>query len=234
MKVPGRIFKTAIVVSGMLLMYNACKKTEVNVSNANLKVLNLSPDAPGLDLYINSKLVASNIPFADSTAYDSTAPGTYFAEIKKNGQTDALFNFTTTLPPSRYYTLFTVGMIDQLRPVLIEDERVADTSISKIRFFHFVPNGDTMNVYFLDTDTTSRLTYTKRRFSDQDSTTNLQQYAGMIADTCRIYIQNSRDSSTIYTSEKMIFQKGKLYTFYLQGLKGATGATAMKLKEIQQ
>jgi len=233
MKFTGRVYKIIATTLLAAILYFACKKTEVTVNEANIKVINASPGAPGLDLHINGKLVAQNVRYADSTAYDSTSPGTYATHVTETGQTKALFNFIATLSPSRYYTMFSVGKYPSLNLAVIEDKFFRDTTVSKVRFFNFVPNGDTVDVLIRTSDDTLYV-FPKRRFNDQDSMANLQVFTSIPADTCNILIRKSRDSSTLYTTGDILFPLGTFHTFYLEGLKGGAGINALSLKHIRQ
>lgn len=233
MKFTGKSYKIIATIILAAVLYFACKKTEVTVNEANIKMINVAPGSPGLDLHINGKLVAKNIRYADSTAYDSTSPGTYATQLTETGQTKALFNFIATLSPSRFYTVFSVGQYPSLKLSFIEDKFFRDTTVSKVRFFNFVPNGDTVDV-LIRTSHDTLYTFPKRRFNDQDSIANLQLFTSMRADTCNILIRKSRDSSTVYTTGDILFPLGTFHTFYLEGLKGGAGINALSLKHIRQ
>jgi len=233
MKFTGRSYKIIAAALLVAVLYFACKKTEVTVNDANIKMINASPDAPGLDLHINSKLVAQNVQYADSTAYDSTSPGTYATQVTETGQTNALFNFIATLSPSRFYTVFSVGQYPSLKLSIIEDKFFVDTTVAKVRFFNFVPNGDTVDVLIRTADDTLQ-TFLSRRFNDQDSTASLQLFTSMAADTCNLLIRRSRDSATLYTTGDILFPLGTFHTFYLEGLKNGTGKDTLSLKYIRQ
>jgi len=233
MKFTGRVYKIIATTLLAAILYFACKKTEVTVNEANIKMINASPGSPGLDLHINGKLVAQNVQYADSTTYDSTSPGTYATQVTETGQTKALFNFIATLSPSRYYTVFSVGNYSSLKLSIVEDKFFRDTTVAKVRFFNFVPNGDTVDV-LIRTSHDTLYTFPKRRFNDQDSTANLQVFTSMRADTCNILIRKSRDSSKLYTTGNILFPKGTFHTFYFQGLKGGTGKDTLSLKHIRQ
>ena len=233
MKFTGKAYTITATAIMVAVLYFACKKTEVTVNEANIKMINVSPGAPGLDLHINDKLVAKNVQYADSTAYDSTSTGTYATQVTETGQTKALFNFIATLSPSRYYTTFSVGQYPSLKLSIIEDKFFLDTTVSKVRFFNFVPNGDTVDV-LIRTSEDTLYTFAKRRFNDQDSTANLQVFTSIRADTCNILIRKSRDSSTLLTTGNILFPLGTFHTFYLQGLKNGSGNNALSLKHISQ
>lgn len=61
-------------------------RNDMNISY--VRVLNASPDAPAVDIYINGGLIFKNIKFKDFTEYVQLSMGQYKMEVYPVGQMD--------------------------------------------------------------------------------------------------------------------------------------------------
>ncbi|UCE02118.1 MAG: DUF4397 domain-containing protein [Candidatus Latescibacterota bacterium] len=94
---------------------------------AKLRVLHLSPDAPGVDVFLNSAStpVVSNLEFQSGTAYVLVDAGSYRIDIAAHG--DAIDQAVLTVPSlaldaDRSYTAVAYNSLFQIAPLALVDE----------------------------------------------------------------------------------------------------------------
>jgi hypothetical protein len=92
--------------------------SEISTEKAFIRFINLSPDAPALDLSVtDGETLISNNVYKSASAFQSIDPKTYSFDLKANGVVKTVLA-EQTLVAGQYYTiisrgLLTVGEIDQ-------------------------------------------------------------------------------------------------------------------------
>ncbi|WP_153799212.1 DUF4397 domain-containing protein [Foetidibacter luteolus] len=218
--------KIPFVLFLFIFLLQACKKSEVTVSNCNIGFTNVSPDAGPLDFLVNANVISGGLTYAASSGYVSTVPGTYSMQLTNTGSSDALFSFTGTLTTGKYYSLYAIDSLSRIRPIIIEDNFIADTARAKARFFQFSPGLAKVDMMIKPTEKdTSFNKATGRTFNDQDTTNTFQNFDAFTADTCNVTVWRSKDSVVLAEKKNYIFKKSKLYTLLLTGTDTAASST---------
>lgn len=80
---------------------------------AGIRLINLSPDAPEINLYLDGQLITSNIPFKTASAFTNVEDEEYDIEIKESETGKTLYQ-KSSVPfyPNRIYTLYTKGFVN--------------------------------------------------------------------------------------------------------------------------
>jgi hypothetical protein len=90
-----------IVFLSLLFGFTACNKNSGDSNppstNARLIIVNASPDAPPLGLYVNQVSIFSNLTYEDSTGYFEVGPGIYVMNIFKTDTTNYYQQDTTVI-----------------------------------------------------------------------------------------------------------------------------------------
>lgn len=104
--------------SDMDVLLIADEMSVASTDKAFIRFINLSPDAPALDLaLLNGETLVSSKVYKASSAFQTIDPKTYSFELKANGEVQTVLA-DLELTAGRYYTiiskgLMTVGDIDQ-------------------------------------------------------------------------------------------------------------------------
>lgn len=81
--------------------------------NAGIRLINLSPDAPNVDIYLDGHLITSNIPFKTASPFVNVEDNEYNVEIKDTQTGNTLFQKSSVVfYPNRIYTLYTKGFVN--------------------------------------------------------------------------------------------------------------------------
>ena len=89
-------------------------RNDMNISY--VRVLNASPDAPAVDIYINGGLIFKNIKFKDFTEYVQLSMGQYKMEVYPVGQMDKpVLAQNIQVPEKQVITIAAAGNFEDLQ-----------------------------------------------------------------------------------------------------------------------
>jgi hypothetical protein len=117
------------VASLCSLALPGCQSIAVNAGNvATLRVIDASPDAPGLDFYENGTAIAYNIGFGTVSSYVAFAPGTYAISTDQTGTRTQLTASNASLANMRQYTAMISNVNASLQETILPDQNTAAPS----------------------------------------------------------------------------------------------------------
>ena len=102
-----------IGVPGQLDLISFKDNLSVASEKASLRFINLSPDAPALDLAIKEKSnLISNQAYKQANEFLQVEPGTFDLDIKDKSTGSVKTTLNVTLVAGRYYTIIVRGMVN--------------------------------------------------------------------------------------------------------------------------
>jgi LPXTG-motif cell wall-anchored protein len=122
-------------------------------SNAKVRVLHASPDAPAVDVYVNGNLTLSNVPFFTASDYLDLPAGTYQVQVTPTGSpaSDAVIDANATIEAGKAYTIAATGPVASIQPTIIVDDLSAPADgQAKVRVYHFSPDAPAVDVKLAD------------------------------------------------------------------------------------
>lgn len=139
-------------MKGVEIMYN-CYGHYYNGYNMQqtqsyVRILHASPDAPAVDVYINDKLLASNLSYKNFTEYYSLNPGVYNIKVYPAGQMgNPVINLDIKIPPKGIYTVAAINMLKdiELYPIL-DTPMPIQTGKVYVRFAHLSPDAPSVDI----------------------------------------------------------------------------------------
>lgn len=122
---------------------------------AALRVLQLSPDAPALDLTRQATGSEDVLPFIDgllfpqSSGYRELAGGQYTLRARDAGdpEADPLLSFLQTVLPGQFYTVLLTGLVEGLLGQSLIDARRPIATEAKLRLVHASPEAGLVDIY---------------------------------------------------------------------------------------
>ncbi|MCU0492503.1 MAG: DUF4397 domain-containing protein [Chloroflexaceae bacterium] len=121
------------------------------VGKARVRAAHFSPNAPGVDIYVNGQKQITNLTFSNTTGYLPLDPGTYSIGIAPTGGS-VIFTGEATLAAGQVATIWANGLLGgnggqafKLTPTV--DARYSETT--RIRAVHAIPDiaGSPVDVY---------------------------------------------------------------------------------------
>ena len=164
-----------------------------------------------VDLYVNNRLIVSNLSYQDFTNYLTAYPGSYQIELFPTGSTtDVLLDVRVVLNPNEIYTAAIVGTPDDVGLELIDDVvRATHTGYSYMRFANLSPNSGSVNIYLDDVLVIEDLEYLE-----------LTEYLSLNPGKHTMKVVLSSTGETVVSHPNMQLIAGNYYMTYVVGLVG--------------
>jgi len=117
---------------------------------AEVRVAHLSPNAPNVDIYLDGASVTAltNVPFQAVSDYLSTRARTQNVQVFATGTTsNPVIDADVTLLPGRSYTIAATGLLSDIMPIVLEDDRTLPAAgQTHVRFVHASPDAPAVDV----------------------------------------------------------------------------------------
>lgn len=115
---------------------------------AQLRVLHGSADAPAVDVLLNGRTLAANVPFNGATAFLPVSPGKADFKVNVAGTSTTALAAMPELESGRFYTVMAVDQVAALKPLVIPEDGLAPGSGQvKVRVVHAAPKAPQVDVY---------------------------------------------------------------------------------------
>ena len=119
-----------------------------NTSEASLRVINGSPDAPAMDIVVDGTEIISDLGYQEASAYLQVDAGTRSIEAFETGTSTLLFELDPTLAADVPYTLVVTDVVANITPVLLTDDNDAPaTGEVRVRAMHSSPSTGAVDVH---------------------------------------------------------------------------------------
>lgn len=200
------------------------------VSSVNL--FHLAPDAPGLDLFVNTtKLALAPFFYADSTGYLSYSPGAFNFQFNETTTTNQLLTTTLVGERDKNYSMFIIPGAPSINALKVEDDLTTPaTGKAHVRFFNLSSTAPSLTgaVAF---GTTTYLQFPNRAFESQTTATGGQNWQPITSGGYNLELRLVSNGSVLITTP-FYLRANKIYTLVAMGDYNATGDKGLKLKII--
>lgn len=146
----------AVTVLPFVMLLGGCQSVVSTGSGSQLRIIQASSDAPGLDFYVGSTILANNIGFGSVSSYVPVNAGTYTISADTAGTTQALASVKQTFASGTQYTVLVGDDDANLQETVLQDQsQPAPSGQIALRFIdqnsviggldvYLVPSGDTV------------------------------------------------------------------------------------------
>jgi hypothetical protein len=133
------------------LMFTGCQSIQLNANTAaQLRFINASPDAGGIDSYQNNIGLAYSLPFGTVTTYVPMAPGGYALSADKAGTRQTLASSNVILGAGHQYTAILGNIAAGLQQTLYVDQtQPAPSGEIAIRLLDQATRAGAVDVYLV-------------------------------------------------------------------------------------
>lgn len=219
----GRSFLGMLVAASTLLgafglASAASPSASAQSSEAKLRVIHASPDAPAVDIYVNGSKAISNLAFKDVSPWASLPAGTYDVKVTAAGGTDAVIQANLPLEGGKYYSVVATGKLANITAkVFTDDFSPLDAGKARLRVVHASPDAPAVDVAV----TGGPVLVPNLAFPDASG--NLAVDAG----TYDVEVRAAGTTTAALSTPGLALEAGKLYTVYAVGLLGGTPALSL-------
>ncbi|WEG17881.1 DUF4397 domain-containing protein [Alkalihalophilus pseudofirmus] len=179
---------------------------------AMVRVLHATPDAPGVDVFVNEELVVENIEFKDASDYLQLPAGSHKVEIYAAGDTtSAIISEQLAVSGGEAYTVSAIGQLESIRLTTMLDEQEVSEGNTKIRVAHFSPDAPAVDIA---TDTGDIL-FPNAAFSA------VTDYLELPAGEYNLEIRAAGTADVVEELTNLELKEGMIYTAVATGLLNA-------------
>lgn len=125
---------------GSLALLAAMAGPAAAQDQAFVRVIHASPDAPNVDVWVDGETVLSDVPFTAVSDYLTLPAGTYNIQVTATGDTNPVIEADVPLEAGTSYTIAATGLLADIAPVVLTDDRSPADGQAKLRVFHASPS----------------------------------------------------------------------------------------------
>lgn len=107
---------------------------------AMVRVVHASPDAPNVDVWVDGTKVLTDVPFTAVSDYLTVPAGDHNIQVTATGDTTPVIDADVTLAANTAYTVAATGLLADIAPVVLTDDRAPADGQAKLRVFHASPS----------------------------------------------------------------------------------------------
>ena len=105
---------------GLLVIPDKVSKSP-SQNYSSVRVIHLSPNAPGVDILVDGDTLFEDISFGEGTDYVDLNPGTYNVNVVLNTDKSVVLPLKVTLNPDKIYTIYIICNPTTLQAVQVVD-----------------------------------------------------------------------------------------------------------------
>ena len=113
------------MLAPLCLLLAGCQAVVSSPSASQVRVITASPDAPGLDLYLNNKILAYNLSFGSMTSYIAVDAGMSTMAADTAGTKQALVLAKNTFVTANQYTVLIGDVAGNVQALVLKDQAQA-------------------------------------------------------------------------------------------------------------
>jgi hypothetical protein len=137
-------------VLAMLATLTGCQAIMSPAPEAHVRIINVTPDAPHLDLYQDSNALAFNLDFGTVTSYIPLTPGTYTITANTTATRQILSSSKNTFATSGQYTVLIGNVAANLQQVALSDQsQAAPPGQTALRFINQATRASAVDIYLV-------------------------------------------------------------------------------------
>jgi len=169
---------------------------------------------------VNDGKTLSNVWFPADSGYLSLLAGNYNLKVNAANTTTTVINADATLARGKSYSIFAVGLLAGIEPLVLEDDRTSVADKARIRVIHASPDAPNVDVLANDAKVLSNVPF-------KAASAYLEVPAGNYVFKLNV----AGTATTALTSPSIALEAGKVYTAVAIGsvASGASNPLALKL-----
>ena len=153
---------TALRLAGLaslLVSLPGCQSITGTPTLSQVRILDASPDAPGIDVYQGSAPLAYNLGLGTITSYVPIVPGGYPIIVDNAGSRQQLVSASGTFLPNAQYTVLVGNFAATLQELILKDQsQPAPSGEISLRFIDQSVRTGAVDVYLVPSGSTVAMT----------------------------------------------------------------------------
>jgi LPXTG-motif cell wall-anchored protein len=219
------VFKHKTIAAGLLAASAALTISSAVFaqSDARVRVVHASPDAPAVDVYVNGNETLSDVGFFAASNYLSVPAGAYDFQVTPAGSpaSDAVIDAQdVALAAGQDYTVVAVNTVANIEPLVLEDNNAAPAAgKAHVRFVHASPDAPAVDIKVAGGPTI----FSNIAFK------GVGTYTPVDAGTYNLQVTPAGASDVVLDLPNITLEAGTVYTVFATGLAGGTPALSAEI-----
>ncbi|MBN1301611.1 MAG: DUF4397 domain-containing protein [Melioribacteraceae bacterium] len=185
---------------------------------ASVKVVHASPDAPGVDLYVDGELAGANLTYPNNTGYLEVEAGTRKVQVNVAGTTTTVIEADLPIQANVNYSVFAVDGVSNLTPLVIMDDLTNPSAgNSHVRFLHLSPDAPAVDI----TTTDGTVVFGDYTFKEYSAFTPLPSA------NYDLQVRLAGTETVVLELPGISLQNGRIYTVFAKGFVAGNGSQAL-------
>lgn len=137
------------ILTGLMMALLAIPSAFAQSSDAMVRVVHASPDAPAVDVYVNNNRVLAGVPFFAASDYLKLPGGSYDIKVTPAGDanTAVIDAKGVRIEGGKAYTIAAMGTLANIKPVILLDNLSAPAAgKAHVRVVHASPDAPAVDV----------------------------------------------------------------------------------------
>jgi hypothetical protein len=195
------------------------KQYRQNHTNSFVRILHASPNAPGVDIYVNNVLTVRDVTYKEFTQYIPIAGGLYNIKAYPTGTTvNPVIDTNINIPPGSIFTIAVTGMLADIALTLVQEPPIQRLpSETYVRIAHLSPNAPNVDITRPDG---------AKLFSDVEYG-EVTDYISIRPGVYEFQARVAGTNNIILTVPNTNLRAGNIYTVYIVGL--ANGSPGLQV-----
>lgn len=143
-------FKLLTLLLAAMTLTTACDDDDNTgpESEARVRVVHASPDAPSVDVLLDDDEVLSDVPYLADSDYLAASAGDHNLKVNAAGTATTVIDADVTLADGTDYTVIASGLVAEITPiVLVDDNSTPEAGNARVRAVHGAPSAPAVDIY---------------------------------------------------------------------------------------
>ncbi|NYI02076.1 DUF4397 domain-containing protein [Cupriavidus plantarum] len=146
-EVTMRILLSLVLAMVSAVVLSACGGDDDGPSNARLRVLHASPDAPNVDVFVDGSKVLADVPYPAVSNYLNVPAGSHRITVNAAGTSKTVIDVSPTLNGGATYTAIAANFVASIQLLLATDRTTPPPAgQASVRVVHAAPDAGAVDV----------------------------------------------------------------------------------------
>lgn len=208
----------ATALAAATLGFSGCQGVTGSTSSAQIRFIDASMDAGGLDMYLGSTAVAYNLGFGTITSYIPVTPATYTVNVDSAGTRQVLATAKASVANNKQYTVLVGNVVASLGATVLTDQsQPAPSGQIALRFLDQSTKVGPVDLYMVPSGTAVTAVTPVQTGVDFGANTG---YLNIPVGTYTLYVVSNgtaltSTTTTLYTGAATAYPQGSARTLVL-------------------
>lgn len=218
MKIKFHLFSLLLLSA---VIFSSCGEDDSNPIAAKVSLINASPsdDATSVDFLTDGDQEnMSGVTYPGNTQYFNVSPLGHTVTINQAGTSNTLATREISPAADDFHTVILFGSDSISTFYSVDDVSQPPAGQAKVRFFHLVENGPTVDIGTQDSSGNFTPIFENRNFETSASMASSQNFTPIDSGLYTIEVRTEELLDVpVITIDSVHIQEGKIYTLYARG-----------------